>query len=82
MVVFWCPMPQGLSESKMLEGLLTWIMSWDREQEQQVAPAGECLQESWLLNVPVKILEVSLRSQPCARVCLLAPGESHLPGWR
>lgn len=42
MVVFWCPMPQGLSESKMLEGLLTQIMSWDRDQEQQVPQQKAC----------------------------------------
>lgn len=35
MVVFWCPVPQGPSESKMPEGLLTWVMSWGRDQEQQ-----------------------------------------------
>lgn len=57
-VFFWCPVLQGLSESKMLKGLLTWVMSWDRDQEQQVSPAGEGLQESCQLKVPMKILEM------------------------
>lgn len=77
-VVFWCPVPQEPSESKMLEGLLTWVMSRDRDQEQQVPPEGEDLQESCQLKVPVKMREmVSLR--PCARGCSLGPGDSHLP---
>lgn len=49
----------------MLERLLTWVMSWDRDQEEQVPPAGDSLQESCQLKVPVKILEMlSLRNQP------------------
>lgn len=73
----------------MLEGLLTQIMSWDRDQEQQVPPA-EGLQESCLLNVPVKILEkVSLRSRlepGSARWHLENPtcldGDDPSPAWR
>lgn len=46
MVLFWCPVPQGPSESKMLEGLLTWVMSGDRDQEQQVPPSRRSLNSS------------------------------------
>lgn len=58
------------------------MMSWDRDQEQQVPPAGEGLQESCQLKVPVKILEmVPLRNQPCAETatCLRCSGDDPSP---
>lgn len=71
-----------LSESKILQGFLTWIMSWGRDHEQQVLLAGEGLQESCQLKAPVKILEmVSLRSWPCP-TCLRCAGDDPSPAWR